>query len=59
MKLTEYSIYDNFTVMKFGDDIEVTLRPDGKHTLECDGATFDEILEVIEMIKSGKVVIEV
>lgn len=59
MKLTEYQVYDNFTTIKFDNDIEVTLRPDGKYTIECDYATFDEVLEVIEMIKSGKVVIEV
>ena len=59
MKLTEYQMYDNFNVAKFGDDIEVTLRPDGKHTLECDGATLDEVLEVIEMVKSGKITVEV
>ena len=27
-------------------------------TVECDGATIDEVLEAIEIVKSGKLVIE-
>lgn len=64
MKLIGYSVYNQEgRALTFeteaGYKIEVTLGKDGKHNVECDSATFDEILEVREIIKSGKVIIEV
>lgn len=63
MKLVEYQRYEDFKTFKFeteaGYEIDVTVRYDGTTNVECDSASFEELQEVIEMIKSGKVVIEV
>jgi hypothetical protein len=66
MKLVEYNVFGDereYCDITFEDYLQrkvvVSIKQDGKHTLECDGVSLDDVLQVIEMIKSGKLEIEV
>ena len=65
MKLVEYSVFGDdhqYRTIRYeteaGYKIEITLHEDGIHDVECESATFDDLQEVFDVMRSGKLVIE-